>query len=192
MRTAAAVRNRRHLRGHVPLRGTAPIPAWFPSPLTSLAQYLSQRSAAPVWRQCLALRAWSLCLLFSCIPGANADEVLVAANPATPAANPISHNILSAVFGMRLRIWETETPIRVFVLPSDHPVHVAFCKQILGVFPHQMRTAWDRLVYSGTGQAPVEVRTEEEMRGKLASTPGAIGYLTSNMINESVTPLRLE
>jgi hypothetical protein len=46
-----------------------------------------------------------------------------------------------------------------------------------------MRSAWDRLVYSGTGQAPLEVSSEEEMRAKIASTPGAIGYLKTVSID---------
>ncbi|MGH8474048.1 MAG: hypothetical protein ACREVJ_16730, partial [Gammaproteobacteria bacterium] len=95
----------------------------------------------------------------------------------------------------------------------NHRVHVMFCKQILGVFPHQYRSAWDRLVYSGTGQAPLEVASEEEMRARVAGTrgeapvvvgseeemrtrvagtSGAIGYLSRKMIDESVTVLPVQ
>jgi len=139
--------------------------------------------------------------------------VVVAINPVTPAGEAIARNTLSAIFGMRLRAWENGTPIRVYVLPDNHAVHIAFCKQILGVFPHQYRTAWDRLVYSGTGQAPLEVESEEQMRARLAGTrgeapvvvgseeemrtrvsgtAGAIGYLTRKMIDESITVLPVE
>ena len=160
------------------------------------------------------LRAWALCLilLFGWPVRANSEEVVVAVNPTTPVGEAIARNTLSAIFGMRFRTWENGTPIRVYVLPDNHPVHVMFCKQILGVFPHQYRTAWDRLVYSGTGQAPLEVSTEdemrariagtrqalvevgseEEMRQKIATTSGAIGYLSRKMIDESVTVLPLE
>ncbi len=161
------------------------------------------------------LRAWALCLTLLCgwPARASAEEVVVVANPATPVAKPITRNILSAIFGMRFRTWENGTPIRVYVLPDNHPLHVMFCKQILGVFPHQYRTAWDRLVYSGTGQAPIEVAseeemrtrvagargdtlivvdTEEEMRTKVAGTSGALGYLSRKMIDESVTALPVQ
>jgi ABC-type phosphate transport system substrate-binding protein len=141
---------------------------------------------------------------------ASAEEVVVAINPATPAGATISRNTLSAIFGMRLRAWADGTPILVYVLPDDHAVHVAFSKEILGVFPHQLRTAWDRLVFSGTGQAPLEVADEEEMRAriigiygarpvvvgseeemreKLAKNAGAIGYLSRKMIDERVAVL---
>ena len=161
------------------------------------------------------LRAWALWLILLCgwPARASAEEVVVAVNPATPTGEAIARNTLSAIFGMRLRAWEDGTPIRVYVLPDSHAVHGMFCKQILGVFPHQYRTAWDRLVYSGTGQAPLEVANEEEMRARLAGTrgeapvvvaseeemrtrvagtDGAIGYLSRTMIDESVTVLPVQ
>ena len=90
---------------------------------------------------------------------------------------PDDRQTLRAIFSMRLRQWPDGTPITVFVLPTANPVHVGFCKEVLGVFPHQLQRAWDRLVYSGTGQAPVEVDSLEEMRQRVKQTPGAIGYL---------------
>jgi len=172
-------------------------------------------SASKAVRTGSTVRASALCLILLCgwLPRASAEEVVVAVNPTTPAGKAIARNTLSAIFGMRLRTWENGTPIRVYVLPDNNPVHVMFCKQILGVFPHQYRTAWDRLVYSGTGQAPLEVASEEEMRArlagargeapvvvgseeemraKLAGTAGAIGYLTRKMIDESVAVLPVE
>lgn len=98
----------------------------------------------------------------------------------------LSKNALRSIFGMRLRAWPDGTAVIVFVLPDDNPLHIAFSKETLNVFPHQLRYAWDRLVFSGTGQAPTEVSSEEEMRSKVASTPGAIGYLRRSMLDESV------
>ena len=87
---------------------------------------------------------------------------------------------------MRLRTWQNGLPIRVFVLPDDAPLHSIFAKQKLNVFPYQLRSAWDRLVYSGTGQAPFVVHSEEEMYKRIASTPGAIGYLSDARIDGHV------
>jgi ABC-type phosphate transport system substrate-binding protein len=118
------------------------------------------------------------------------DPITVVVNPAlTDEIGKLPPAILPAVFAMRMRTWPDKSQIRVFVLANDNPVHSAFCKQVLGVFPHQIRTAWDRLIYSGTGQAPTEVESEDEMRQRVATTPGAIGYLRRSMINNSVAPL---
>jgi hypothetical protein len=60
------------------------------------------------------------------------------------------------------------------------------------MFPHQLRWAWDRQVFSGTGRAPIMVNTEEEMRQRIASTPGAIGYLRRSQVDGSVHELLLK
>jgi len=78
---------------------------------------------------------------------------------------------------MRLTSWPDGTPIRVFVLPDKHPLHVRFSKEILGVYPFQLRAAWDRLVFSGTGLTPHVVETVDEMLERVQVTPGGIGYV---------------
>lgn len=98
----------------------------------------------------------------------------------------VSRNGLSAIFRMRLRQWQDGSPITVFVLRDNNPLHKRFCKQVLNVFPHQMRRSWNKLVFSGTGQAPVTVASKEEMVDKIASTPGAIGYLSDEDITENI------
>lgn len=116
-------------------------------------------------------------LLWLVVPVA-AGEVVVAVHPHTGvAARELTANTLRAVFGMRLRTWPDGSAIRVYVLPDNHSLHIQFCKEVLGVFPYQLRMAWDRLVYSGTGQAPSEVDSIEDMRTEIAQSAGAVGYL---------------
>jgi len=108
------------------------------------------------------------------------------------AAHPkafFSQSALRAIFGMRLRKWEDGSPIRVFVMPDEHPLHISFSKNVLHVFPYQLRAAWNRLVFSGTGEEPIIVKSEQKMRVIVGSTPGAIGYLSRSMIDESVKPI---
>lgn len=104
----------------------------------------------------------------------------------------ISRNGLSAIFKMRLRQWSDGSTISVFVLGDDNPIHKQFCKNILNVFPHQMRRSWNKLVFSGTGQEPMVVADEEEMIEKVGSTPGAVGYLNGKDITENIKVLEIE
>ncbi len=103
----------------------------------------------------------------------------------------ISMGALRTIFGMRLRSWNDGTTIRVIVLPDNHPLHSSFSKRVLGMFPHQLRWAWDRLVYSGTGQAPIQVSTEEQMLHILQTTAGAIGYLETVPKDDNIHPLEI-
>jgi hypothetical protein len=116
---------------------------------------------------------------------ADAGVQSVVVNPEVPVAD-LSPNGLRGIFGMRLLAWPDGTPVRVFVLSDDAPEHVEFAKRRLSIFPHQLRRAWDRLVYSGIGQAPIRVETVEDMRSHVASTPGAIGYLPTGMLDDTV------
>lgn len=93
---------------------------------------------------------------------------------------------------MRMTQWPDSTPIRVFVLGDKNPIHSEFSKTVLGVFPHQLRRAWNRQIYSGTGQAPIKVKSEAEMILKIESTQGAIGYLPKDQINEQVRSIEIE
>ena len=103
-----------------------------------------------------------------------------------------SRNSLRAAFGMRLKTWPNGMPVRVFVMPDDAILHTIFTKEKLNIFPYQLRAGWDKLIFSGTGQAPFLVRTEEEMRERISSTPGAIGYLKRANIDESIHVLNIE
>lgn len=89
----------------------------------------------------------------------------------------LSRETVREIFFMRLNAWPDGSPIRVFVLPDNNPLHIQFAKEILGVYPFQLRSAWDRLVYSGTGVSPTTVETTEEMQERIRTIQGSIGYI---------------
>ncbi|HRC70991.1 MAG TPA: hypothetical protein PK880_00500 [Candidatus Competibacter sp.] len=117
---------------------------------------------------------------------------VIIVNPDAHSKASFSQTMLSAIFGMRLRKWEDGSPIKVFVLPDNDLLHIEFSKYILHVFPYQLRAAWDRLVFSGTGEEPIKVNSEQQMRMLVGSTPGAIGYLRGSMLDETVKAVVLK
>ncbi|MCG6967659.1 MAG: hypothetical protein LJE59_14240 [Chromatiaceae bacterium] len=132
--------------------------------------------------------ALGLLVLLSALP-ASADPMLVA-HPAVDT-HEVSLNTTRLIFSMQLGQWPDGTPVRVFVLADDSQVHRAFSKDLLSLYPRQLRRVWDRQLYSGTGQAPETVADEGEMRSKVGSTPGAIGYLSSETIDDTVQVLTI-
>lgn len=110
----------------------------------------------------------------------------------TVNTHSLSSNSLRTIFGMRQQTWPDGMPIRVFVLADNAPLHNSFAKEKLSTFPYQLRQAWDRLVFSGTGQGPIKVSSSEEMFDRIASTPGAIGYLEKTKINRRVNVLQIK
>ncbi len=120
------------------------------------------------------------------------EEIIIPVVNHQVSQDSISKHGLSAIFKMRLNKWKDGSPITVFVLADDEPLHKSFCKEVLNVFPHQMRRIWDRLVFSGSGQAPITLESENEMLQMLISTPGAIGYLKSSSIKKGVKALTIQ
>jgi hypothetical protein len=105
-----------------------------------------------------------------------ADDSKVRLLDSNKNVKQLTTEMVREIFFMRLSTWPDGSPIHVFVLPDNHPLHIRFAKEILGVYPFQLRSAWDRLVFSGTGVSPTTVESEEEMRARIESTPGSIGY----------------
>lgn len=109
--------------------------------------------------------------------GLRAQSVQIIVNPSI-ASVELDRDLLRAIFTMRLRSWPNGPPVRVFVLPDDDPVSDRFYREQLGMYSYVLRSAWDRMVYTGTGLAPTVVHSEEEMRERVLATPGAIGYVS--------------
>lgn len=135
----------------------------------------------------MRLYGWFLLMFFALQAGA----VDVIANRGV-AGTSLAQASARAFFGLRLTKWPDGRPVQVFVLPDGHPTHAALCKEELNLYPYQLRQAWDRLVYSGMAQAPIEVATEEEMISRVATTPGALGYVRKVKANDPVKSLYVE
>ncbi|MCP1676892.1 hypothetical protein J2T57_004066 [Natronocella acetinitrilica] len=136
-----------------------------------------------------------LLIVFFC-PSSNGQEsrtapVVVIAHAGVPV-DALPRNTVRAMFAMRQRSWPTGSAVRVFVLPDRDPVHARFVKEQLDVFPHQLQLSWDRVVFSGTGQAPGRADSQIDMLQRVATTPGAIGYVERTFVDDRVRVLNLD
>jgi len=113
----------------------------------------------------------------------NATEIVV--NQSVPHYSS-SLNQTRAIFTMRQQFWPNGEKIKVFTLEDNHPAHQHFTKNNLHMFPHQLRRVWDRIVFSGAGQVPTTLDSEDEMLEKIANTPNSIGYLSNEPENEKI------
>ena len=118
------------------------------------------------------------------------DDVVVIANPSF-STDSMARKTLRAIFGMRKRSWGDGQSITVYVLDDGDERHLEFCEHSLGMLPYSLRRNWDRLIFSGTGGAPVRVSSVEEMVRLVATTPGAIGYIDKDQVDDSVSVLQI-
>jgi ABC-type phosphate transport system substrate-binding protein len=125
-------------------------------------------------------------LLMCGAPLSGSVELIV--NQGVPVTS-VSRPLARLIFATKVTRWEDGSPIRVFVLPDESLLHQEMSKGILDLYPYQLRTAWDRVIYTGIGQAPITVVNEAEMRRQIASVPGAIGYVGRVLNNDKVRAL---
>lgn len=103
---------------------------------------------------------------------------VVIAHPGVQA-DSLSPTYLFSLFSLRTRHWPLGQPVTLIVFEDQHPAHNRFVKQTLGVFPYQLRSIWDRYIFSGAVQAPRAVGSAQDMLYWVRHTEGAIGYLES-------------
>jgi ABC-type phosphate transport system substrate-binding protein len=103
----------------------------------------------------------------------------------------ISRSTLLAIYSMRARKWPNGDKVTVFVFDDRSKTHQKFCAKYLGIPPYHLRRNWRRLVFSGRASEPVKVESMEDMIASVRRTPGAIGYLAQNYIDESVHKLNV-
>ena len=105
-----------------------------------------------------------------------APVVQVVVNPSVETQD-ISVEQIRRIFSMRQTVWSNGQAITVYVLSNQHQTHQSFSTKVLGMFPYQLDRIWNKLVYSGLGEEPIKVQSEQEMLERVSQKPGAIGYV---------------
>lgn len=156
---------------------------------------------APLVHTCYRIRhaaqavIWAILMAGLILPNsqvlAQEPEILLVANPDV-RTHKLNRDTTRAIIAMRQRTWPDGQAVRVFVLGNNHPVHARFTKEQLSIYPHQLQLAWDRMVFSGTGQAPDRVSSQLEMRERVANTPGALGYLQREYLDDSIQVISMD
>lgn len=98
---------------------------------------------------------------------------------------------LRRIYSMRQTRWSDNTPITLFVLPSQHQIHKTFAHQTLKILPYKLERIWNKSTFSGLGVAPIVVNSPEEMLNAVANTPGALGYMQKISRNEKVNVIKI-
>lgn len=123
------------------------------------------------------------------ITNAQADTVVVV-NPNTNISEMQKSHLNKLFLGM-----VSNYPTGAVAFPIDQagnaPARRDFYGSILGKTPEQLQKYWARMIFTGKGQPPREVKPSE-IRQIIANTPGAIGYLDRAEVDGSVKVLTIK
>lgn len=90
----------------------------------------------------------------------------------------LSRESVFLIFKRKQNHWESGKRIQPVNLPTSHPLRRAFSQTLLGQAPEAMEDYWRERYFHGV-LPPHVVESEEAVILFVASTPGAIGYLSA-------------
>ena len=73
---------------------------------------------------------------------------------------------------------------------EDAPARAEFYLKLAGRSAPQMKAYWAKIIFTGRGQHPQEVRSSAELKKRIAQDPAAIGYIDESLLDDSVRVVR--
>ncbi|MEK7729187.1 MAG: hypothetical protein AAB354_12300 [candidate division KSB1 bacterium] len=127
---------------------------------------------------CFALALWA----------ANASaQVAVIANKDVPL-DSLSKAQLRDFYSYEMKQWDKSIAVAVVDLKLTSAAKDAFYK-FLGMTASRMKSLWLKKMLMGESGEPLAVKSEEEMLKKVASTSGALGFVSLSKITPEVKTL---
>jgi ABC-type phosphate transport system substrate-binding protein len=117
-------------------------------------------------------------------------EPVVIVNKANPAAS-ISIADLKLIYNGGKRKFDDGQTIQPASLEPENPVREEFFSRALHVAEESYRLYWLRMIFTGKGKPPVELKTEEEVVSFVTARKGGIAYIDSAKVSVDVKVLKV-
>lgn len=125
------------------------------------------------------------CIIFW-INGISA-QVAVIAHKSVPLDTVKAPELLNFFTG-DISFWSGGEPIIIFDLKTKSEVKDTFYN-FLGISSSRIKSIWMKRMLSGDADPPEFLKSEEDMLKKVASTAGAIGFVSQSKVNGEVKVL---
>lgn len=103
----------------------------------------------------------------------------------------ISQAELQNIFLGKTNKWKDNSKINIVVL-KDPDQHTSFLESYIHRTDSQWKSHWKKLVFTGKGMKPEEFADTETYLKYIATTPGAVGYISTGLSNDSVKILNIK
>jgi ABC-type phosphate transport system substrate-binding protein len=112
------------------------------------------------------------------LPAASADASFVVIVHPEIHGDDLPKAILSAIFLRKAPRWEDGVEVRPVDQSMSSPVRAQFTAAVLGVFFNGLQRFWSDQIKDGVQPPPVKT-SDEDVIAYVASTQGAIGYVSA-------------
>lgn len=117
-------------------------------------------------------------------------QVAIIAHPDVPVDSLSKNNLLDLYTG-DITKWDNNQPIIAYDLKPKLDIRNEFFR-LLGKTSSRMKSIWLKRMLAGEGDPPAALESETSILKKIAKTPGAIGFVSKNIVNSSVKEIVLK
>lgn len=104
-------------------------------------------------------------------------------------ANALDKAAISKIFLGKVKSYSDGGTIIAINQLEGSPVRAAFDETVLGKSSSQIKSYWSKLMFTGKGTPPQEVKDDTEVKQLVAANPSIIGYVDSALVDDSVKVL---
>ena len=131
---------------------------------------------------------FGLWLLVSSAAGAEIAAVVSVKVPVTS----VTPGQLADIYLGRTSRFPDGTPAIPCDLPEGSPLREAFYTKVVGKTAAQMRAHWSKIIFTGRGQPPREVRSAEEAKRLVVEHPGVVCYIDRSQVDRNLNVLLVQ
>ena len=106
-------------------------------------------------------------------------ELVIVINPQNDTKSMSSSQIAQYFLGGSVQF----TPIEQ---ANGSPIRLEFYKKVLEKEPPQVQAIWARIVFTGKGKPPRELKSSDEIKKAIRENVNAIGYIEKTAVDDSV------
>ncbi|MCF8093687.1 MAG: phosphate ABC transporter substrate-binding protein [Desulfotignum sp.] len=139
------------------------------------------RTTVIVWICLLSLMAGTVC----------AAEVVVVVSSENPIKSLSLTQITDIYLGRMIR-FPNGNPVKPIDLSESSPARSQFYSRYLGRSQPQIKAHWSKLIFTGRGQPPPTVSSGDAMAESVAENPDAIGYLSSDFLDDRLRVVTID
>lgn len=129
------------------------------------------------WKSSLLLSTLA-CLSLTPLAAWSLEPAFIVVAAPGNAERRLTREAAARIFMRKQNFWESGARAQPVNLPATHPLRRQFSQTILGMPPEALEDYWRDMYFHGV-LPPHVVASEEAVVLFVASTPGAIGYLSS-------------
>jgi len=119
-----------------------------------------------------------------CWLAANAQDVVLVANRSVQISQIGIVDVRAIFLGTKSRFADGTRAVPVTL--KGGPAHEVFLKNYLGESSGEFHAQWRKAVFTGQGAMPRAFETESALLDYVASTPGAVGYVSRISVQDRV------